>query len=160
MRYLERCSRDEGLPALIAPVFVSRASTHRFRADDRLVIIIVVAIHKYPRDSLFIVLLRACYLDLRDFLLLVGFDRIAKSTDRMRQFGFCRCLWRYMRRILIISTRVCDNAVVAGGQQLRERVISGLEGWFVIFQCVRNRRDLIRGCEWNWGSIGLLDLRF
>jgi len=146
---------------LIAPVIVDRSSTRHFRADDRLVVVVIIAVNKYPRDSLLIILLRACNLYLRDFLLLIEFDRIAKSTDRMRQFGLRRRMRHHVCRVfIIISTRIRDNAVVAGGQQLRERATSGLEGWFVISQCVCERRDLIRGCDWNWRLIGLLDLRF
>lgn len=154
--YLERRSRDESLPALIALVVVRRSSALRhLRAHDRLVVIVAVAVHQNPRDPLLPALLRARF-RLRRLLPLVGLDRVAESADRVRQLGF---RWR-LRRISATLAGTRDNAaVVARGGRLRGRGADTLkEGWLA---ASRGRRDsIVGGCERDRRLIDLLDFRF
>jgi len=83
--YLERCSRDEGLAALIASVIVSRSSAlSYFRANDRLIIIIAITVDKDPRNLLFPVLLLHIHcIRYRSLLPFVRLDRVAQPADGM-----------------------------------------------------------------------------
>lgn len=136
----------------------SSAPSHLDRADDRLVVIVVIAINKNPRDSLLPALLRVRHLHPRGFPLLVGLDRVAESADRMRQFVFLRRLRDRNRGR--ISAGIRDNAIVNGGQQSRGRVADILKGCFVAPRRARKRRELIAGRERGWWrSIHLLHPR-
>lgn len=139
-------------------MIVGRSSAlGHFRADDRLVVI-VVAVNEDPRDSFVLALLRR--FRPRRLLLIVNLDRVAESADRMRQFGLGRRLRDNLRRIssaFLAGAR--DNSVVTvrGGQQSRRRA-AGVLISLVADQRVRERRDLVGGRERR--SIDLLDPRF
>lgn len=158
--YLERRSRDESLAALIALVIVRQASAlAHFRAHDRLVVIVIVAVNKNPRDSLLSALLRVP-VRLRLLLPLVSLDRVAESANRMRQLGFRWRLRNHLRRVsATFAAGIRNNATVAArGQRLRGRGADTLKEGLLVAS--RGRRDLIGGCEWDWRLVGLLDFRF
>lgn len=143
-------------------MIVRRSSALRhFRVHDRLVVIVIIAINKNPCVPLLFSLLRVCRFRLRRLLPLVGLDRVAESADRMRQFGFRRCLRNHLHRISATFADIRDNAVVARGQRLRGRVADVLkEGLFGAFRRVRGQCNLIGGREWDRRSIDLLDFSF